>query len=545
VNARLEATLRAKLKPVTQVQGGNATSALTDEWFAEQRGFFNGRAQLSAAICGRRAGKTRGEVRDLARDGLTIPGAQLLYLNSTRGEAERLAWWGNRGDGIASLVQRLNLDVDLNRAKLSAHFRATDAWLYLVGADDEVELRKRLGGAYHKVVWDEAQKIPPRLELPIREVFMPALLDFGGMLRLAGTPSRQMNGLFWSVTRPEPERRLPGWSVSHWNLLQNPYWGRGKRFEDGWRVVWGANDDVVSGPHSEPEMPAAIQGARWTKGILALQQLYGGPDVAPIDSPIMQREAFGRWVREDSNFVYAVNRVPQEWLFYAPERLRPDTFPDVEAALADLPRPWKECFFALGVDLGYNDPFAFVLWAWHRHDPYLWEVVSWKRSELDSDAQNAAIMAVREVVSISVVDADAGGIGKQVVKGWSKEWVDRYRLPIAEAEKQHKLTAIQTLNADILRGHVKFRTGSPLLEEMRELQWSTLVDGSGRMVEDPTMPNDVCDAALYGHRRSYQYRMQPEASKERPRPADVIAQEEIDLEDEFTEDQAWNSSRVH
>jgi hypothetical protein len=63
--------------------------------------------------------------------------------------------------------------------------------MYLRGADDEAELRKALGGAFHRVTWDEAQKIPPKLGLAIREVFMPTLLDFGGRFRLtghAGTP---------------------------------------------------------------------------------------------------------------------------------------------------------------------------------------------------------------------------------------------------------------------------------------------------------------------------------------------------------------------
>src|SRR5262249_53198603 len=157
---------------------------------------------------------------------VTIPGAQLLYLNTTRGEAEQLAWWGNRGDGIASLDHSLGLGLKLDNSKLTAYCEATDGWLYLRGADDEAELRKRLGGAYHKVVWDEAQKIPPKLTTPIREVFMPAMLDFGGRFRLTGSPSRQMSGLFYEVTRPDVARRLPGWNVHHWNLLSNVYFGR-------------------------------------------------------------------------------------------------------------------------------------------------------------------------------------------------------------------------------------------------------------------------------------------------------------------------------
>jgi len=82
---------------------------LTAEWFPEERAFFEDESQLAAACCGRRAGKTRGLVRDLLEDALSTPGFRGLYMNATRGEAERLAWHGNRGDGIASLVAKLGI----------------------------------------------------------------------------------------------------------------------------------------------------------------------------------------------------------------------------------------------------------------------------------------------------------------------------------------------------------------------------------------------------------------------------------------------------
>ena len=91
---------------------------------------------------------------------------------------------------------------------------------------------------------------------------------------------------------------------------------------------------------------------------------------------------------------------PMPELFYAPHRVRPDGFVDVVAALADLPYDWNEGLFALGVDLGYNDPFAMVLNSWHPNDPNLYEVCAWKQSGLDSDAQNEAIKAVRSHVAI-------------------------------------------------------------------------------------------------------------------------------------------------
>lgn len=502
--------------------------------FAEQREFYRPRRKsLRASLCSRRAGKTRGgnesdlELASKTRDG------RFLYVNETRAECKRLAWHGARGDGMYSLCRDLGLIesgvVRPNETELSLHFPKLNSWIFLVGVDDEAAIRKALGTPWHRVRWDEAQRIPSKFNTTILETLLVAILDYNGEFLMTGTPERKMSGLFYDVTRPDRHKRWAAWDVQRWTLMHNPFWGRVKNDN----VVWGVNDEVVSGPHAEPH--AHVAAARHLTGVLGLQELLGGPDVAPLDSPILRRQAGGEWTREDSNFVYAVNKKTEAELFYAPHRTRDDGFVDVPAALADLPYDWKSGFFALGVDLGYNDPFAVTLWSWHASDPVLYEVVAWKRSGLDSDAQNDAIKAVRAHVAIGVIDADAGGIGKQVVKGWSKEWIDRYGLPISEAEKQHKQTAIQVMNTDILQGRVKFREGSPLFEEMRELQYATIVDGSGKMIEDPTMANDVCDSSLYAHRRSYHHRHRPEEETPRVGSPAHYAREAAELEDEADE----------
>jgi len=486
-----------------------ALSALTAHHFAEQQNFYKPRRKsLRAALCSRRAGKTRGGNESDVELAAQTQDGRFLYINETRAEAKRLAWHGARGDGMMSLVRDRGFedrgDAKINESELSIHFPKINSWIYLIGVDDEAAIRKALGMPWHRVRWDEAQRIPPKFNTTILETMLPALLDYGGEFLMTGTPERKMSGLFYDVTRLDS--KMKGWDVHRWTLMANPYWGRQKQIDGAWFVVWGAKDEIVSGPHEPKKLLAAVLAARHLTGVLGLQELLGGSEVAPLDSPIMRRQAFGEWVKEDSNFVYAVNKLTDAELFYAPHRVRADGFVDVEAALRDLPYDWTEGLFSLGCDLGYNDPFAMVLNSWHPSDPNLYEVVAWKKPELDSDAQNQAIKAVRAHVAIGIIDADAGGIGKQVVKGWSKEWVERYGLPIVEAEKQHKNTAIGVYNSDVLARRRKYREGSPLIAEMRELQWATIVDGSGRMVEDPTLANDLCDADLYSVRRAKHYR---------------------------------------
>lgn len=492
-------------------QAARAAADLTGEWFAEQRRFFDETAQLAAAKCSRRAGKTRGIVRHMLRRARAQRGARILYLNSTRGECERLAWLGNRQDGVRSLVERLKLPAILDNADLTCTFPATDGVITMRGADDEAGVRKALGGAYHEVIWDEAQKIPPKLATTIREVLMPTLLDFGGRMRLAGTCSRQQSGLFYEVTRDDG-RRIPNWSVHEWTLEQNPFFGRVEPMPGGgWAVKWSI-DTVHATYATRAEAEAGVAACRWEHGVLALQRLLGGAELVPLDSPIMMREAFARWTSEDAAHVYAVHKVPRDQLVWARALRRSGGFPDIPAQLAALPWSWHEGFFALGADIGYfPDPFAFVLWGWHPSSPALWEIASWKQHNLTSDDQARVLHEVRAAVPIAITTADAGGPAKPTVAGWSAAWVDRYGLPILEADKSNKETAISAFNGDLVNGHIRLLDGGVFLDEADVLQWSTIVSGTGRRIEDPTQANHATDAGLYAHRMSYHHRHRPAA----------------------------------
>jgi hypothetical protein len=475
-----------------------ALQTLTAHHFAEQREFYRPRRKsLRAGICSRRAGKTRGGNESDVEIAAQTQDGRFLYINETRAEAKRLAWHGARGDGMMSLCRdRGWVDsgmVVVNESELTLRFPAINSWIYLIGVDDDAAIRKALGMPWNRVRWDEAQRIPSKFTTTIIETMLPALLDYQGEFLMTGTAERKMSGLFYDVTRTDSKMR--GWEVQRWTMLNNPYWGAPKEINGQWFVIWGAKNEIVSGPHAPAELSKAVTDARHLMGVLGLQELLGGELIAPLDSPIMRRSAFAEWVKEDSNFVYAVNKLRDDELFYAEHRTRADGFIDVPGSLADLPGDWRDYVFSMGVDLGFVDAFAMVMWAWKGTDPTLYEVFSFSQSGLDSNEQNDRMRAVREHVAVGQIVADSGGVGKQVAVGWSKEWIERYQLPITEAKKQHKQTNIQSMNADIVARHVKFRDGGPLIAEMRELQWSTLVDGSGRMVEDPTMANHCCFVA--------------------------------------------------
>jgi hypothetical protein len=479
---------------------GQQLADLTAEWSPPIRAFFDDPSDQVVAPTGRRAGATRAGVKHLLRRLATTPGGRFLYIIDTRDEAKRLIWFGNRQDGIFPLTWKLGWQesgfVRLWEGTLTVRIPSLDSWLWIFGADDERGVRKALGGTYHEAWWDEAQKIQPKLAPVIREVFIPALLDFGGRLRLSGTPVRQMVGLFYDITQPDMEARPDGWQNHHFNLLDNPYFG-------------------------------ATREERWKRGIVQLAKRLG----VATDAPIILREGLGKWTADDANFIYAVHSVDSRTLTYAPARYRENGEIDLDAALLDLPGDWHDYFFCLAADIGWDDPFAKVLWAWHPHDPTLYEVLSWQRSELDDDEQAAQLRQVLDRVHCAVVTADASGPAKPSVKGWSRKFVERYRIPVIEAEKSNKRGAQRAFNTDIKGGRVKFREGGQMLADMKILQWSPISNATGQQVEASGHHKYThsTDAGLYGHRMSYAYRGVPLPPP--PSADERYAREEAELED--------------
>lgn len=508
---------------------------LVEEWFPEQRAFYDDPGRLLAALCSRRAGKTRAGNRHFLRQASTTPHGRFLYVNSTLGEAKRLAWHGARGDGMASLVERQKLPAITNESDLTIHFPKIDSWIFLRGVDDEKRLSHALGMPFHECWWDEAQKIPPKLGPTINDVLMPTLLDYRGKLRFTGTPNRNMRGIFWEITRPEKERRRKGWGVHIWTLLNNPFFGRAVQRNGGqWFVVDGIGN-TLSGPHAPEKLQSEVVGARMQRGMRELQELLGGEKAFPLDSPTMRREGFGCWVYEDANLVYPVHAVDRSVLCYAPARVREDGYPDIVQALLDLPG-WgeRDYYLSLGADLGFSpDPFAWVLWGWSLRDPVLYEVGSWCRTLLDSDEQAQKLRDIRDLVTIAITTADASGGGKQVVAGWSKKWMERYGISIVEATKKNKHAAIDVFGTDLRRGHIRVREGGAWLAQAEEHHWSKagLVNTAGKLVEDPASPNDLLDSGLYSWRESYHFRYRPEEIPPEPGSELWLRNEERDLEE--------------
>lgn len=80
-------------------------------------------------------------------------------------------------------------------------------------------------------------------------------------------------------------------------------------------------------------------------------------------------------------------------------------------------------------------------------------------------------------------------------------------------------------------GRFRFRADGMLVTQFGEVQWTETKTGTGRLKEDPTIPNDVADSGLYAHRRSFAHRFVPGEPKPAPGSPEHVAAEEQAMED--------------
>lgn len=495
-----------------QLEVGKLTALLRSFYHPGQERMFRSPAKRKATIKGRRAGATSGGCREFMARALETPNWRGTYVTTTRIEAKARAWRSDTQSGLVDIIEQFGVPVarkgvpayslagvivEVREGELALEF-SNGARIDLFGADNEHALTKQRGNAKHVYWIDEAQDFR-WLERFYRAVISAALVDFDGECWLSGTPGRDCAGMFYDITGGETV--AIGWLVVALSAMDNPFFG-------------------------------ATPAERWARTAGKALADNGWSE----DDPDFQREWGPRWVKTDARFVYAANAVPDHELCYAPQRLGVDGFPDLVAALDDLPgrvgeaKGKREYFLAMGADLGTRDAFAFVIWAWSLRDPNLYELCSWKRAGLDYDEMAAHLNAAMRQAYCGIVVADAGGGGKPAVMGWSKKWVARYNLPIIEATKTNKAMAIKQENNDIRHRRIKLRAGSPLLVEWRSHRWAPKRTSTGAMVEDVT-ENHCADAGLYAHRESYHHRFREEAPRTVPGTPEWIAREERELED--------------
>lgn len=416
-----------------------------DPNFPEQSAFISDPAKLKLSFCTRRSGKSYGDGRYLLREAHETPSVSCLYLALTRDSAENIMW----RDVLRRLNRELGLDAKPNKTKLELTL-PNESTVRLLGMDaDEDEKRKVLGGKYKLVIIDEAARWRTNLRTLIYEYIKPAVADHRGTIAMSSTSSEFLSGFFYELT--EGHTNAPhqwtreGWSCHAWNWRQNPYMR--KQIEEEIAELEAANPRVRESP--------------------AFRRNYDP----------------GEYVIDISNLVYKYQREQN----------------DFDGSLPDIHKGrWH---YVLGVDLGYEDPCAFTVLAYHDHDATLYVLESYKRGKLDVTATSDEINSIKRRYDIEHTTID--GSAKQAVE----EMNARHGVMAEAADKRDKAEHIDLMNADFNAGRIKLSPKcGPLREEYGALIWDErALERQHKRVEHPGCDNHATDSAYYGWRHCYQY----------------------------------------
>ena len=257
--------------------------------------------------------------------------------------------------------------------------------------------------------------------------------QFGGSIVLTGTPNAACAGPFHDIV----VGKQPGWSVHGWTMFDNPHL-----------------------PNIASYVDDMLHRRGWTR-----------------EHPGFRREFLGEWVRDAEGLVFRLD--------------------EARNVIEEADLSGDEWDYVLGIDLGFNDPSAFVVLAYSPERAKCIVVDSWKESDLIPSAVAAKVEALRERWPIGRIVADSGGYGKGIVE----EMKQKFGLPILSARKQDKAAFVELLNGDLRAGVLQIpRSERPLLDEMRLLQWDSRAVERGRLQYDARFADHLCDALLYAWR---------------------------------------------
>lgn len=407
-----------------------------------------------------------------------------VVIGLTRPSVKRIYW---------SSLQRLNDQFELGLRFQFQELTATfpnGSRIFFVGGDNWAEIEKLRGGRYHGAIVDECKSFPLAIfEALLQDVLEPALMGQAGQLYLIGTPGDQLVGEFYLATCEPAVRRGERWS----NRL---FTGEALRPEDQalWSFHrWTLQDNDVR--FTDPKTGRTF--TLWDKA-LEIKASRGWSD----DHPTWRREYLGDWVATDGRLVYRYRPHVHD---YHPAQDTKWGLPEHIAA--------SELKTVIGFDFGTRDGTAIVVWAFSTTQPDLWEVYSEKRVAERGQKMGIGVIAAwyKEVEAeygpFEGWPADHAGLATMVMDTLA----DEHGVYLEPAEKKEKNDHIELFNSDLDCGRIHIRAGGQLSKEMVANKWldkHILKSADGKYdvlntekrKEDPSTPNDLCDAGLYSFR---------------------------------------------
>lgn len=474
--------------------------AILDGCNEVQRRFIEDTSKYKSLRCPRRSGKSFSITSHALYIGEKYPGSRILIISLTLKSTKENYWTGAPG-GLFAQNHMYKLNLKFNHAD-NVWYHENGSRGRLAGAETRADIEYFRGAAAESdiILIDECKSFAPALltEL-IRDVIKPGLMTRKGTLVMGGTPGSIPIGPFFEATHPG--------ALTDQNVCMNvPYDGKSLPAKD---KRWSLHSWTIADNEAKPW--------QWEEAQSILASDYRGNEMTPA----WRREYLGEWVTDSDELVYSFAKMkPTGKVTWIPERTN-----DNPLGLPPEMGPWN---LIMGLDFGYEDDCAIVLSAWSDSHQELRQVYEWKSNHITIDEFGKQIL---ETIGIygqpQVIVGDKGALGKMIVETLNQ----RHGLGIIPAEKTEKYDHIEFLNSDFCSGRIKIILGSKLDDELSALQWDLekgkeLLIRTGRLKEDPSCANHLCDAMLYSWRYAYHYWAKPVAAELEKGSADWWAEEE-------------------
>ena len=270
------------------------------------------------------------------------------------------------------------------------------------------------------------------------------------------------------------------------NITRGLFYDITNGLEAGWSVHrWTANDN----PHIRVQWQEELDDIRNNRPLF-------------METPLFKQWYLNQWVVDTDKLVYKFN--------------------SDRNLCESLPNRLTGWSFVLGVDLGYHpDPSAFVVTAYNQNDKNLYFQETFKQTEMDITDVANKIKEYKKRYDFNQVVID--GANKQAVEEIQK----RHGIALRAADKTGKSDFIEIMNAEFIQSRIKLNkfTCVDLIDEYKSLVWETEADKIKiPRKEHPTLPNHLCDAALYAWRYCYQWLSEPVKENKNTSWADVSRQ---------------------
>jgi hypothetical protein len=325
------------------------------------------------------------------------------------------------------------LNLIFNKATGDVTIPQTQSVIKIRGAGSMLEINKIRGKKYPIAIVDEAQAFGPDLEYLLDAALEPATADYHGPLCVSGTPNVSAAGPFYEIDQGASAFAWKHWS---WTFLDNPMMPEAQKFIDGVK-----------------------KRRKWTD-----------------DHPSYVREYLGKWVHDDDARAFKV---------------RPHNL--IEKFDETLAYDWQ---WMMGIDVGFHDPFAFVVIASSQMLGQAFAVDCYQEAEIGT--MEALTHAERFCAQypITEIALDTGGAGRLVAEDWKRV----SNLPIGAAVKTHKHSQVDLINGDLQAGTLLMCKDNceRLINDMKLLEWDTAAMEKAKYTYRKGFSDHLCDALQYG-----------------------------------------------